>query len=81
MDGASANVQPGAVGIGMVFAGLATEMAGVQSALSAQSVAQMVPVFEGEPKGFRDRVKAIEQYCALMNLPDGRKKMVAFQES
>ena len=81
MDGANANVQPGAGGIGQVFADLATEMAGVQSALSAQGVAQMVPVFEGEPKGFRDWVKAIEKYCALMNLPDGRKKMIAFQAS
>ena len=80
MDGANANgQQPG--GIGQVFADLATEMAGVQSALSAQGVAQMVPVFEGEPKGFRDWIRAIEKYCALMNLPDDRKKMIAFQAS
>ena len=61
MDGASALFQPGAVGIGQVFAGLATEMAGVQSVLSAQGVAQMVPVFEGEPTGFLDWVMAIEK--------------------
>ena len=36
-----------------MFAGLATEMAGVQSALSAQGAAQIVPVFEGAgTKGF-----------------------------
>ena len=64
-----------------MFADLATGMAGVQSALSAQEVAQMVPAFEGELKGFRDWVKAIEKYCALMNLPDSRKKMIAFQAS
>ena len=39
----------------------------------------MVPVFEGEPKGFRDWVKGLEKYCALMNLSDGRKKMIVFQ--
>ena len=62
LDGANANgQQPG--GIGQVFAGLATEMAGVQSALSTQWVAQMVPVFEGEPKDFREWIKAIEKYC------------------
>ena len=81
MDGANGNVQPSAGDICQVFADLATGMAGVQSALSAQGVAQMVPVFKGEPKGFRDLVKAIEKYCALMNLPDGREKMIAFQAS
>ena len=57
-----------------MFADLATEMAGVQSALSAQGVAQMVPVFffffffffEGEPKGFRVWIKAIEKYKSIV---------------
>ena len=80
MDGANTNgQQPG--GIGHVFADLATEMAGVQSALSAQGVAQRVPVFVGEPKGFREWIKAIEKYCVLIYRPNARKKIIAFEAS
>ena len=50
MDGANANVQPGPGGIGQVFADLATGMAGVQSALIAQGVAQMVMFLKGNQK-------------------------------
>ena len=56
-------------------------MTGVQFGLIAQGVVQMVPVFEGDPKGFCDWIRTIDQYSALMNLPDDRKRLIAFQAS
>lgn len=64
-----------------VFQNLAAEMANVSSALSAQGISQMVQTFDGNPRNFRDWVKQIEKYCQLTNLPDTRKRMVAFQAS
>ena len=68
-------------GIGQVFQQLAVQMANVSSALNAQGISQIVQVFDGNPKNFRDWIKQIEKYCKLTNIPEARKKLVAFQAS
>ena len=44
-------------GIGQVFQQLAVQMANVSSALNAQGISQIVQVFDGNPKNFRDWIK------------------------
>lgn len=67
--------------VGQVFQNLAVEMGNVSTALGAQGVNQIVLPFEGEAKKFKEWVKSIEKYAALMNLDDVRTKRVAYQSS
>ena len=50
-------------GIGQIFQQLAVQMANVSCALNAQGISQIVQVFDGNPKNFRDWIKQIEKYC------------------
>ena len=68
-------------GIDQVFQQLVVQMANVSSALNAQGISQIVQVFDGNPKNFKDWIKQIEKYCKLTNLPEARKKLAAFQAS
>ena len=68
-------------GVEGVFQYLAREMANVSSALNAQGVSQILQCFDGNPKNFRDWVKQIEKYCKLTDLPEARKRLIAYQSS
>ena len=67
--------------IAALFGHLAREMSSMSSALSAHGVSQIVPKFWGDPKKFREWIKAIEKYAQLCDIADDKKKMVAFQAS
>ena len=67
--------------VGQVFQNLAVEMGNVSTALGAQGVNQIIGPFEGEAKKFKEWVKSIEKYAALMELDDHRVKRVAYQTS
>ena len=67
--------------IARVFHNLTLELTNVSSALTTQGIAANIPKFDGNPKFFRDWVKAIDKYAVLLNAPDDRKQLMAFQSA
>ena len=57
-----------------LFRTLATQMAGVSTAVGAQGVAQLIRSFEGTPKDYKEWVKSIEKYAVLTGLDNNRIK-------
>ncbi|VDI37075.1 Hypothetical predicted protein [Mytilus galloprovincialis] len=55
------------------------QLTGLTSAVYTQSVAQIVKNFDGEPKQYKDWIKAIEKYRTLTRLGDGDIPRVAYQ--
>ena len=64
-----------------VFQNLTAELTNVSSALTTQGIAANIPKFDGNPKFYRDWVKAIDKYAILLHFQDDRKKLMAFQSS
>lgn len=60
---------------------LAAEMGNVSTAFVAQGISQVVSNFDGSPRNYRDWVNSIEKYSKLVNLPDNKKKLIAYQTS
>ena len=64
-----------------LFRNLATQMAGVSTAVGAQGVAQLIKSFEGDPKQYKEWIKSVEKYAVLTGLDNNRIKLVAYQAS
>ena len=60
---------------------LTQELFNVSSALPTQYIAANIPKCDGNPKFFRDWVKAIDKYAVLLNAPDDKKEFMAFQSA
>ena len=67
--------------VGNVFDNLAMQMAGLSTVIGAQGVAQIIAPFDGDPKKFKNWIKALEKYAVLTNMARERIKTVAFQSS
>lgn len=75
---AQANPQDPAV---QAFHNLRLELSNVSQALTAQGISSTVVKFDGNPKNYREWIKTIEKYAVLVNAPDERKKLFAYQSS
>ena len=64
-----------------VFANLTQELTNVSQALTAQGISNIVLRFDGNPKNYREWIKSIEKYAVLVNKPEDRKKLIAYQSS
>ena len=64
-----------------VFANLTQELTNVSQALTAQGISNIVLRFDGNPKNYREWIKSIEKYAVLVNVPEARKKIIAYQSS
>lgn len=63
------------------FNNLRLELSNVSQALTAQGISTTVVKFDGNPKNYREWIKTIEKYAVLVNAPDERKKLFAYQSS
>ena len=64
-----------------VFANLTQELTNVLQALTAQGISNIVVRFDGNPKNYRKWIKSIEKHAVLVNVPEARKKVIAYQSS
>ena len=64
-----------------VFANLTQELTNVSQALTAQGISNIVLRFDGNPKNYREWINSIEKYAVLVNVPEARKKLIAYQSS
>lgn len=64
-----------------VFHNLTLELNSVSNALTAQGISNTVIKFDGNPKNYREWIRSIEKYATLVNVPDPRKKLIAYQSS
>ena len=67
--------------IARVFQTLTQELSNVSSALTTQGIAANIPEFDGNPKFFREWVKSIDKYVVLLNAPNEKKHLMAFQSA
>ena len=67
--------------IARVFHTLTQELSNVSSALTTQGIAANIPKFDGNPKFFREWVKSIDKYAVLLNAPNEKKHLMAFQSA
>lgn len=67
--------------IGAVFQDLAFQMSGLSTAIGTQGIAQMIPPYDGTPSKFKEWIRNIEKYSVLMNVPQERVKLIAYQTS
>ena len=37
--------------------------------------------FDGNPKNYKEWIKSVEKYATLINVPEARKKLIAYQSS
>ena len=58
---------------------LTSHIATLGKSITTQGVGTVVPTFEGDQKEFKNWVKAIEKYCLLTDLDEGRKRNIALQ--
>ena len=65
--------------LGQNFDQITNQLSGLASAVYTQSVTQVVPTFEGDPKKFREWIKGIEKYSKLTNLNDKDVPKIAYQ--
>ena len=65
-----------------VFANLTQELTNVSQALTltAKGVSNILR-FDDNPKNYREWIKSIEKYAVLVNIPEARKKLMAYQSS
>ena len=57
------------------------ELTNVSQTLTTQGILNIVPTFHGNTKNYREWIKSIEKYATLVNLPDDRKKLIAYQST
>lgn len=67
--------------VAQAFQNLQLEIANVSHALTAQGISSSVVKFDGNPKNYKEWIKSIEKYATLTNLPDARKRLIAYQSS
>ena len=60
---------------------MTAEIAQLNHAFTTQGISSTVQKFDGNPKNFREWVKSIEKYAILVNMPDHRKRYIAYQTS
>ena len=60
---------------------MTAEIAQLNHAFTTQGISSTVQKFYRNPKNFREWVKLIEKYATLVNMPDHRKKYIAYQTS
>ena len=63
------------------FQNLRLELSNVSQAFTTQGISSVVARFDGNPKNFREWIKSIEKYAILVNVPDARKMLIAYQSS
>lgn len=78
---AQAQAQPQVDPAAQAFLNIQLELANVSQALTTQGVSTSVIKFDGNSRNFREWIKSIEKYSILADIPDARKKMVAYQSS
>lgn len=66
---------------GNVLTQLSERLSNVSSTLASQGVKNVVPIYDGQPKNFREWVKAVEKYRTVMSLEEDQCKMLAYQTS
>ena len=64
-----------------VFRNLNNELKDLSNVVSTQGISQFIPSFDGTPSKFKEWIKNIEKYSLLMNIPQGRLKLIAYQTS
>ena len=64
-----------------VFANLTRELTNISHSLTAQGISNIVLRFDGNPKNYREWIKSIEKYAVMVNVPEARKKLIAYQSS
>ena len=64
-----------------IFHNINRELTNVSQTLTTQGILNIVPTFHGNTKHYREWIKSIEKYATLVNLPDDRKKLIAYQSS
>ena len=57
------------------------QMTGLSTAMSAQGVAKIIKPFDGNPREFKDWIKAIEKYTVLSRVAPENVRMIAYQSS
>ena len=67
--------------VAQVSTNLTLELSNVSNALTAQGISSAVFKFDGNPKNYREWIKSIEKYATLINVPEARKKLIAYQSS
>ena len=67
--------------IASVFHTSTQELSNVSSALTIQGIAANIPKFDGNPKFLREWVKSIYKYAVLLNVPNEKKHLMAFQSA
>ena len=64
-----------------VFQALNNELTNVPNVLTALEISNIVVKYDGSPKSYREWIKSIEKYTTLVNIPDNRKKLIAYQSA
>ena len=62
--------------IGVGFHDLANDVSGLSNSIDAQSDAQLIPSYDGDPTKFKDWIKNIEKHAIVCNLPLEKVKLV-----
>lgn len=65
----------------IAFRNMTAEIAQLNQAFTTQGISSTVVRFDGNPKNYREWIKSIEKYATLVNVPDNRKKLIAYQSS
>ena len=64
-----------------VFQALSNHLTNVSNAITAQGISSIVVKYDGSPITYRERIKSVEKYVTLVNIPDDRKKLIAYQSA
>lgn len=65
----------------LAFKQLNDQLANLTSSLASQGVKQVVQIYDGQPKNFREWITSIEKYARLINTDMNVCKMIAYQTS
>jgi len=63
------------------FQNLNEQIKDVKTAISTQTISQVVQSFDGNSKEFKNWIKNVEKYGTLSNLDENKLKFVAYQSS
>ena len=64
-----------------LFLNINRELTNLSQTLTTQGISTVVQKFDGQSRNFREWMKSIEKYATLVNVPDDRKKLIAYQSS
>ena len=64
-----------------LFQNLNEQIKDVKTAISTQTISQVVQSFDGNSKEFKNWIKNVEKYGTLTNLDENKIKFVAYQSS